>query len=95
MVAIVEPKFSIGQTVMTNGAIAAFQKNDEQPMTYLRRHILGDWGECCDDDAKENEWSLENGERLMSVYSMGDETKIWVITERDRSVTTLLLPSEY
>jgi hypothetical protein len=95
MVAIATPKFELGQVVQTAGAMQAAQNTGELFGQYLRRHIMGDWGECCADDVKENEWSLENGERLMSVYLMSDKTKIWVITERDRSVTTILLPSEY
>ena len=55
----------------------------------------GDWGDVCEEDRKENEFSLENHLRLFSVYHLGDGTKIWIITEADRSVTTILLPSEY
>jgi hypothetical protein len=89
------PRFSLGQTVMTPGAIEAFQTNDQLPIELLKRHIKGDWGEVCKDDSEANEQALEHGSRIMSVYFLKDQTKIWIITEADRSATTLLLPSEY
>ena len=68
--------------------------------TWLARHSKGDWGECCDEDKSVNDEALKVGNRLMSVYLFPDEPvgaagKVWVITEWDRSVTTLLLPEEY
>ena len=64
-------------------------------MTYLSRHESGIWGEIDEHDRKENELSLENGFRLMSVYSLSTGVKLWVITEADRSSTCILLPEEY
>jgi hypothetical protein len=61
----------------------------------LTRHVTGDWGQLEDEDKKENELSLQQGFRLLSAYEISTGLKIWVITERDRSATTLLLPSEY
>jgi hypothetical protein len=59
------------------------------------RHLAGDWGELDEHDIRENEFSLEHGLRLLSAYRLSNGTKIWIITEADRSVTTFLLPEEY
>jgi hypothetical protein len=62
---------------------------------FLQRHSQGDWGELDADDVQENEFSLTYGLQLLSAYSLADGTRIWIITEADRSATTVLLPSEY
>lgn len=59
------------------------------------RHVAGDWGDVCDDDKAANEQALIYGERLLSAYKTPDGTKFWIITEADRSATTILLPDEY
>src|SRR5229473_925520 len=91
-----QPLFPLGQIVATPGALAALGKAGQTPLEFLAWHVRGDWGELCEEDHKENQLSLERGFRLLSSYrtSSGD-TKVWVITEADRSVTTLLLPEEY
>lgn len=89
------PKFPLGHLVMTQGAAAAFAATGEQPMTFVLRHVRGDWGELDEHDVQENEFSLVRGLRLLSRYTLRDKTVIWIITEADRSVTTLLLPEEY
>ena len=61
----------------------------------LDRHRRHDWGDVCEEDRKRNDQALKTGERLLSVYKSGVGTKFWIITERDRSVTTVLLPSDY
>ena len=61
----------------------------------LNRHAQGDWGDVCEDDRKENELSLAEGYRLFSVYHDRNGIKFWIITERDRSATTVLLPEDY
>lgn len=87
--------FSLGTTVMTSGASDLFAQNPHlNPRTYLARHQSGDWGTVCDEDKAENDFSVENGYRILSAYDVEGET-IWVITEADRSVTTILLPDEY
>ena len=86
-------RFSLGQVVATQGVIALDLPLDTT-LALLRRHQTGDWGEIGDEDRRENERSLRQGFRLMSVYTVND-TKIWIITEADRSATTILLPSEY
>ena len=88
--------FSLGQIVATPGALAAFEKTGQTPLDFLSRHVRGDWGELDEHDRKENELSLKRGFRLLSSYRLSSgDTKVWVITEADRSVTTLLLPDEY
>jgi hypothetical protein len=61
----------------------------------LARHSSGDWGDVCEEDRKENDLSLKEGFRLLSVYTTSTGTKLWIITEADRSVTTVLLPEDY
>jgi len=88
-------KFELGQLVATPGALAALEESREEPGIFLSRHAAGDWGNLSDDDRKENEFSLVHGFRLLSSYRLHNGTKIWIITEADRSSTTLLLPDEY
>ena len=86
-------KFPLGQTVITRNALDKLPPED---VTHaLARHAAGDWGDVCKEDAKENEFSLEHGYRLLSVYHARDGTKFWIITEADRSATTVLLPEDY
>jgi len=95
METLVNPKFSPGQVVATRGVYNLLMHLDEDPTPFLIRHLSGDWGDMCAEDIAENERSLQHGYRLMSVYYLSDKTKIWVITEADRSSTTILLPEEY
>ena len=88
-------KFEPGQIVATPGALEAFRSSGDDPLAYLARHLAGDWGDVDKDDRRENELSLQNGWRLLSAYTLSKGTKIWVITEADRSSTCVLLPSEY
>ena len=64
-------------------------------MEFLQRHVVGDWGQLDDHDRKENELGLQKGLRLLSAYRTHQGERIWLITEWDRSATTILLPSEY
>ena len=91
----VSPKFSLGQVVATVGALDALVQAGQKPEEFLARHQAGDWGEMPPEDAAENEFSLKNNFRLMSAYTLSNAVKIWIITEHDRSVTTILLPTEY
>jgi hypothetical protein len=86
------PKFPLGQVVIT--ANANTQLAGDAVQHALRRHAAGDWGDVCPADAKENELSLKEGFRLFSVYHDNGK-RFWVITECDRSVTTVLLPEDY
>jgi len=88
-------RFALGQTVITPGAEEALELAGQTAIEFLRRHISGDWGELSDDDRKENELSLEQGFRLLSCYETRKGERLWIITEADRSATTILLPIEY
>lgn len=89
------PLFPAGRLVATPGALALLEQANKSPVEFLTRHLRGDWGDLCQDDKAENELSLKYGFRLMSSYQVMDTEKLWIITEADRSVTTLLLPAEY
>ena len=89
------PLFSPGRIVATPGALALLEEAKKSPSEFLSLHLRGDWGELCQEDKAENELSLKHGFRLLSSYPVTDNATLWIITEADRSVTTLLLPSEY
>src|SRR5678809_485853 len=84
--------FALGQTFITPGAEEALQIAGQTATEFLRRHMSGDWGELSDEDVRENEFSLKEGLRLLSAYQTGKGQKLWIITEADRSATTILLP---
>ena len=88
-------RFSLGQTFITPGAQEALQIAGQTELEFLRRHMSGDWGELSEDDVQENELSIKNGFRILSSYRTAKGQRLWLITEADRSSTTLLLPSEY
>ena len=87
------PKFSLGEVVSTAHAMAALASTDMQ--LALHRHVTGDWGEVDEQDWEANEQSLLWGDRLLSVYRSSKGVKFWIITEADRSATTVLLPEDY
>jgi len=89
----VAPKFSLGQTVATPNAFAKIPNDEIQ--NALSRHIRGDWGTLDAEDLQSNERSLSFGGRLFSSYLSSQNVKFWIITECDRSVTTVLLPEDY
>ena len=89
------PKFSLGLVVATPGALEALETAGQAPQELLARHAQCDWGDLVKDDIDANNHALEEGSRLFSAYNLNDGTRIWLITEADRSVTTLLLPREY
>ena len=88
-------RFPLGQLVATPGALAALAGVGATPLPYLQRHAAGDWGDVDQDDQRANDQALTEGERLLSVYQLPDGTRLWIITERDHSLTTVLLPAEY
>jgi hypothetical protein len=88
-------RFPLGQMVATPGALAAMERNQAQPHTFLARHQVGEWGDLDSEDLAENEYSLDRGLRLLSAYTLLDGTRIWIITEADHSSTCILLPEEY
>ena len=87
--------FPLGQIVATPGALDALAQASQGAHEFLTRHVSGDWGELDADDRRENELSLREGFRLLSAYRLTTGEKLWIITEADRSVTTLLTPEEY
>jgi hypothetical protein len=81
--------------VATPGALQALLAAGQSPGAFLERHLRGDWGLVSAADAQANDAALRDGDRLLSAYETSQGTRLWVITEHDRSVTTLLLPEEY
>jgi len=90
-----KPLFALGQIVGTPGALQALEEAEQNPLEFILRHVTGDWGEMPEEDVRENERSVTGGLRIFSSYALESGAKIWVITEWDRSVTTLLKPEEY
>jgi hypothetical protein len=90
--ALTAAKFPLGNIVMTVNAAGRLDAGSVQ--LGLQRHAAGDWGELDADDAEENEIGLKEGNRLFSAYGTGEE-RFWIITEWDRSVTTVLMPEDY
>jgi hypothetical protein len=88
-------RFPLGRVVATPGALRALEEANQNPFEFLARHQAGDWGDLCEEDKRENEFSVHGGFRILSAYRTRNNTKVWVITEADRSATTLLLPEEY
>ena len=90
--------FPLGQLVMTRG-VNNLVADDEAFANFvtesLARHVKGDWGELSGEDKAENDLSLKEGFRILSAYESGELPKIWIITEADRSATTILFPDEY
>ncbi len=84
----------LGRVLATPGALETIFAAGGDPSAYIARHATGDWGDLCAHDRRENERSLRHGWRVLSSYAVG-EGRVWVITEADRSVTTILLPEEY
>ena len=89
------PLFTLGQLLATPGALATLKTLQLTALPFLLRHVSGDWGDICAEDCQANVDGLRYGNRLMSVYMLSPSDRLWVITEADRSSTTLLLPEEY
>jgi hypothetical protein len=92
MIIFTNPKFPLGQIVITSNAMQTL--NCDEVNEGIRRHSIGDWGTICPEDKAMNDEGLQTGDRLMSAYGSGDRI-FWIITEADRSVTTILLPEDY
>jgi hypothetical protein len=84
----------LGRVVATPGALKLLTEAREHPFNYLARHATGDWGELCAFDRRQNEIALREGSRVLSSYEV-PAGRVWIITEADRSITTILLPEEY
>ena len=88
-------RFDLGNVVVTKGALELLNGNGQDVITLLLRHANCDWGDICEEDKAANDRAFEHGDSLFSAYDLADASKIWIITEHDRSVTTLLRPDEY
>ncbi len=88
-------KFPLGQVVATPAALKALERAGQDAAFFLDKHAQGDWGELCIDDQKLNDQAIRAGERLVSLFETLTGDSLLIITESDRSVTTILLPEEY
>ena len=89
------PLFALGQLLATPGALELPETHELTALPFVLRHVSGDWGDICAEDRQSNADALQYGYRLMSVYELSKAERLWIITEADRSSTTLLLPEEY
>lgn len=89
------PRLEMGRLLATPGALAAMTRARVAPTELLARHVRGGWGDVDAEDWQANDWALRHGERLLSAYRLPTGTKVWIITEWDRSATTMLLPEDY
>jgi hypothetical protein len=89
------PRFAHGRLVMTPSVRNLLRERRLDVLGFLQRHLNGDWGDLSDEDRQSNETALRAGDRLFSSYTVDSSVKLWIITEADRSVTTLLLPQDY
>lgn len=89
------PKFPLGRTVATPASLEAIAESGQEPAFFLDKHVQGDWGDLDAEDRQANVDALAQGERLLSAYRTLKGTRLWIITEADRSATTILLPDEY
>lgn len=87
--------FKLGKLTITPGALDKLTENEVLLPTLIKRHAFGDWGDLDEHDKKQNQIAIRKGFRILSSYPLPKGGKVWVITEADRSVTTILLPSEY
>ncbi|WP_339612651.1 hypothetical protein [uncultured Rubinisphaera sp.] len=86
-------RFPSGQIVITPNALS--QLSPTEVLVALKRHLTGDWGDCCPEDRQANDQALQLGGRVFSVYHSEDQKKFWIITESDHSLTTVLMPDDY
>ena len=89
------PMFVMGKLVATPGALEKLNEAGQRPIDFLARHLSGDWGDVDEEDRRANDIAIAEGTRLLSAYRLDTGTKIWIITEADRSSTCILLPEEY
>lgn len=91
---ILEPRFPLGKTFATSGVTHWAERHGIDLARYLRRHHCGDWGDLDPEDRQANECALRDGTRIFSAYKISDR-KIYIVTEHDRSMTTIMLANEY
>ena len=87
--------FPLGQIVATPGALRLMEQYHVSPLSLLTRHVQGDWGSVAPEDAASNDQAITQGNRILSSYFVHGEERVWIISEWNRAITTLLLPSEY
>jgi hypothetical protein len=90
-----KPLFPLGDAYATPGAMEELGEAGQETAEFRSRHQCGDGGDLCEEDKQENEYSVDKRLRIFPAYHTSKRVKLWVITEADRSVTTILLPSEY
>jgi hypothetical protein len=88
-------RFALGLVLATPAALELLGSVEVSPSELLEMHVSGDWGDVPSEDARENEYSLKYGFRVLSSYQLPGGKRVWILTEADRSSTTILLPSEY
>lgn len=89
------PLFFLGNVYITSRALGALGRSGQRPGEYVARHVVGDWGEVSDADKRANDAAVAEGTRILSAYTLTDGSRLWVLTEADRSITTLLRADEY
>jgi hypothetical protein len=87
--------FKLGDLLSTPAALAALFRSGQTPLFFLARHARGDWGDVDVEDWKANDAAVRAGDRILSAYKTLTGETLWVITEANRSVTTILMPAEY
>jgi hypothetical protein len=87
--------FPLGRIYLTPGASKELESANQEPFEFLSKHQTGDWGIVGKEDSQENDFSVKNGFRILSAYKTNKNVKLWIITEADRSCSTILLPEEY
>lgn len=90
-----EVLFELGNIYLTQGAQEALAESNQHPIVFLAKHQHGDWGIVSKEDRRENDLSVKNGFRILSAYETAKGEKLWIITEANRSATTILLPEDY
>lgn len=89
------PRFMLGRVFVTPAALDALDGAAIPAILLLMRHVCGDWGDVCEADRQQNELALKSGARLLSSYTIKVDQHVWIITEADRSITTVLMPDDY
>ncbi|QOK90511.1 hypothetical protein HF908_02770 [Ralstonia pseudosolanacearum] len=89
------PRLPLGRLLATPAALNALQTAGVSIFALVNRHARGDWDDLCDEDRQHNDLAAIAGQRVLSAYPLPDGGKVWIITEWDRSATTVLLPDDY
>ncbi|NKA72386.1 plasmid related protein [Ralstonia solanacearum] len=90
-----QPRLPLGHLLATPAAVAVLATADVSIFKLLNRHARGDWGDLSDEDRQQNDQAAVTAQRVLSSYLLGNGRKVWIITEADRAMTTVLLPEDY